>query len=207
MEIASDCTDIPAGWPRPYYRSVLQAHGDLVSDREESGEATPRYVQWISENAIGQIFACSQDRTYTAGERHACSCCGTIMERGLLVDVPALMEAYGKEFSETDIHDGNYGSPLCYRCALFALKHCPEFRRRDEHVGEGMRWLVTRSPADYIDYDETSILVPVEGLESVTTAEMRADVAAGRMYLTTRMVTDEPLLRRPVDYDLDGPIF
>lgn len=203
VRISPQDKNIPAGWPRPHY----------LSD-----DGHPRYAQWSSETASGQIVACSPDRTFTAGAYNLCSSCGQAMERGLVFDrhwvnahpVPSQghheFENISVNLGRMDAHDTHYGSPLCYRCAVFALKHCPFFSLLHDVYGEGLVWLVVTSAEQYHEFDDTSaITIPdPESLERVTTAQVMAEVRAGRLHLMDVGAEDLPMIERPSDFIFDG---
>lgn len=194
-QIERDTFDHEAGWPRPYYL------GD---------DGRPRFVQYVGAVASEQIMQCSEDRTYAAGVRHACSCCGFVMQRGLLLDVwsqrgvevpDRSTGAAADDVQRLDEYSGNFGSPLCYRCAVLALKHCPHYAAVDQTLGGDARWLVTSGAGDYAEFDETSALEVPDGvvLEQTTTADIREQVRLGMLHLTDTLITDLPELRRPAD--------
>lgn len=186
-EISPHCEDIPAGWPRPFYM--------------EDGHR--KYTQWSSAKASDQIFACSEPRTYCAAKNHLCSACGEQMERGLIFDRHWVVKAAGDMPPETVVVDRpqykldlralgqddlHIGSPICFRCSLFALKHCPYFSAMSDAFGEDMVWIVTTSPSQYREVDESGgleVLDP-DAHHRITTGGVLAEVRAKRLYLTGR---------------------
>lgn len=192
--------DIASGWPRPGYL--------------KGGDAKRfRPVQWISNHAQSQIYDCNDNRTFTAGTRFACSCCASVMSAGVLIDGEwaALNRPGGPKLRRdgtvsVDVYDGHYGSPLCVRCALFALTVCPHFVKLDHDHGDALRWVLVTSPADYAEYDESGVLELTEaGAQQarVTTGELRAMSAVGDLRLTGAVLTDEDVQQRPAPYDED----
>lgn len=190
-EIDFSCQDIPAGWPRPYYL--------------DNGQR--KYAQWSSGRASSQIFECSTSRTYHAAVNHLCSSCGEQMEKGLIFDrdwvkktaevledprIPMRGPRPGRGFGwDIDMRkmqedDTHYGSPICFRCSVFALKHCPYFSAMAEKFGGDFTWIVTTSGQDYQELDETSALEVLDSndLERITAREVQAEVQAGRLHLT-----------------------
>ena len=188
-ELPVNSTNIPSGWPRPYY-----IHPSTNK---------PAFVQWISQHAGPmQINECSADKLYTAGVYNLCSCCGHHMIQGVVIDInwcnksfPNLPEDK-KEFARQSRHepvppnlgmyDVAYGSPLCYRCALASTKMCPYFGTLTDLYGDTLQWIVVTDPSQYESDKETgaiSIYQP-QTLERITTAHIRADLAQGRNHLT-----------------------
>lgn len=206
--------DIPAGWPRPYYYPIDNP------DDNGAVRGKPLFASWSSEVAAGQINSCSSNRTWTAGAYNLCSSCGQGMVRGLVFDrnwmtanLPVGWETkppsspHLPSLSCLDEHDTHYGSPICYRCAVFAVKHCPLFSFFDDVWGDALVWLVVTRADQYREFDESSAieLVDAGSLAQVTTGDVRADVAGGRFHLMTVGADDLPLLVRPADYDTDFP--
>lgn len=179
-EIKPQEHNIAPGWPRPYYR---------LNDKIE-------YVQWITGVASGQITSCSEDKTYAAGHHHLCTSCGEKMERGLLFDREwindqrdrpsyAHLGNTGAGDTKLGYYDAHYGGSICYRCAVFALKHCPFFSTFDGAFGDTLQWRVTSSGQDFQEGDDTSVVEIVRNnLPTVTTEEIKKDVREGNLYLT-----------------------
>ena len=215
-EIADDETNIPEGWPRPHYR--LKAN---PSKRQ--------YAQWSSDMASAQIMACNPNRTYMGGEHHLCSSCGAQMSKGLIFDRDALVAkgvqeggvtyAYtvsrfdGEEEVEENFRleklneaDTHYGSPICFRCAIFAAKHCPYLAGLHEPFGDEFPWVVTTSGQDYREFDETSglELLDPESLPRITTGQVRAAVQRGELHLTGLTAKDFGEAKRPMISDEFG---
>lgn len=178
-EISPREGNIAPGWPRPYYR---------LNDKIE-------YVQWITGFASGQITSCSDDKTYAAGHHHLCTSCGEKMERGLLFDKEWINaqrdRPYYSHLKETGagerklgFYDSHYGGSICYRCAVFALKHCPFFSTFDGTFGDTLQWRVTSSGQDFQEGDDTSVVELVNNnLPTVTSGEIKKDVREGNLYL------------------------
>lgn len=199
-EITPDSHDIPPGWPRPFYRN---------------NEGRPLYAQWSSAHAASQIMSCHPGRTYIAGARHLCSSCGAEMERGLIFDRQTLIEHGGTAqirpgteshyrdsriiLAKMNAADTHYGSPICYRCAVFAATACPYFAALHDLLGDDFPWLVTTGPDDYTEFDETAALHVVSPtmLDRTTTGTVRAEVQAGALHLTGRGADDFPEESRP----------
>lgn len=180
LEIAIDCTNIPAGWPRAYYM--------------DNGER--QYTQFSSARAIDQIFACSTDRLYTLGKRFGCSSCGEVMKEGLLLD---LGHTFG---AKPDVYDGHYGSPICFRCMVFAMKHCPKFAALQDKHGDDLQWVRVLSPSDYVTWDETGVIVLTEGgkrRKRITTGQIRARLAK-KDYALTGVSLGDNIETAPKDY-------
>jgi len=177
-EISPDEQDIPPGWPRAFYREPRDAYADV----SPSNPVVNKYTQWTSESAADQITSCSTNRTWTAGERFACSSCAFVMERGLLL-------------ADTDPYSGQVGSPICFRCAVFAFTHCPDFRDNPDRL-----WHVVESPYDYYEVDSSGCLQPTaQGLRRrvIDRDEIFSEVRAGRLWLTETNVGLEPIIARP----------
>lgn len=212
-EIASDEKSIPEGWPRPYYRL--------------SGSSRRKYAQWSSHLASAQITSCNPDRTYAGGEHHLCSSCGAQMSKGLIFDSEPLVikglhdgtavafeEGAGSRDSRTvtirldslDERDTHYGSPICFRCAVFAAKHCPYLAALHEPFGDDFPWLVTSSGRDYREFDETSGLevIDPDSLPGITTGQVRAAVQRGELHLTNLTAKDFAETTRPAVLDEEG---
>lgn len=180
-EISHSEGEIPPGWPRPFYR---------LDDKIE-------YVQWITGTASQQIMSCSTDKTYASGHHHLCTSCGEKMERGLLFDKEWINEQHdrpsyhhlgntgtGPGKTKLDLYDFHYGGSICYRCAVFALKHCPLFSTFNGAFGDTLQWRVTSSGMDFEEGDDTSVVVIVNNdLPTVTTGEIKKDVREGNLYL------------------------
>lgn len=178
-EIQHNEGNVPPGWPRPFYR---------LDDKIE-------YVQWITSTASQQIMACSVDKTYASGHHHLCTSCGEKMERGLLFDREWINEqphrpSYahlgntGTGGNKLGFYDSHYGGSICYRCAVFALKHCPLFSTFDGAFGDTLQWRVTSSGQDFQEGDDTSVVELVNNnLPTVTTEEIKKDVREGNLYL------------------------
>lgn len=178
-EIQHNEGNVPPGWPRPFYR---------LDDKIE-------YVQWITSTASQQIMACSADKTYASGHHHLCTSCGEKMERGLLFDREWINEqphrpSYahlgntGTGGNKLGFYDSHYGGSICYRCAVFALKHCPLFSTFDGAFGDTLQWRVTSSGQDFQEGDDTSVVELVNNnLPTVTTEEIKKDVREGNLYL------------------------
>lgn len=187
-EISEDCNDIPAGWPRPFYR--------------EDGNI--KYAQWSSGRASSQILHCDRDRTGAAAAHFLCSSCGHQMSKGLIFDREWLVENAEKgavlkiydensragatslrveKFDEFDTH---YGSPICYRCALFAVVQCPYFSEMHRVMGGDIKWLVITSPMQYREFDESNGLevIDPDSHERIMTSDIRVDVQGRTLHLT-----------------------
>lgn len=178
-EISPHESNIDPGWPRPYYR---------LNDKIE-------YVQWITGTASGQIMSCSDDKSYAAGHHHLCTSCGEKMERGLLFDKEwinaqrdrpsyAHLGNTGSGGNNLGYYDSHYGGSICYRCAVFALKHCPLFSTFNGAFGDTLQWRVTSSGMDFEEGDDSSVVVLVNNdLPTVTTDEIKKDVREGNLHL------------------------
>jgi hypothetical protein len=203
-EIAPTCSNVPSGWPRPYYRT-------------DDGRLC--FATWSSANADGQIMNCPGGKTFVAAEHHLCSSCGAQMARGLVFDREKLVAMHdpgtvleltgvcdeefapGIAIAELDETDTHYGSPLCFRCAVFARQHCPYLGALHSHVGDSFPWRITTSGHDYREFDWTTgiELLDGESLSTITTGEVTAEVRAGRTYLTGRSADDvRPWIRPTV---------
>lgn len=213
-EIASDERDIPEGWPRPYYRL--------------SGSPQRKYAQWSSDLAAAQITACNSDRTYMGGEHHLCSSCGVQMSKGLIFDSLPLIEKGQKtpitvtyqtgggdewgartvsvNLQDLEAADTHYGSPICFRCAIFAAKHCPYLAALHEPFGDEFTWFVTTSGQDYREFDESSGLevIDPDSLPRITTGEVRAAIQRGELHLTGLSAKDFEGTKRPAIRDESG---
>lgn len=215
-EIAPGEENIPEGWPRPYYRT-------------EGDSKTRKYAQWSSDLAAAQVTSCNPDRTYAGGEHHLCSSCGAQMSKGLIFDSLPLIEkgmqdkttvAYevgvgheqgrhiALELRDLDGADTHYGSPICFRCAVFAAKHCPYLAALHEPFGDDFLWFVTTSGQDYREFDETSGLevIDPEALAHITTGEVRTAVQRGDLHLTGRTAKDFTC-KRPSVLDESGRFY
>lgn len=198
-EIDPDEKDIPAGWPRPFYMQ----------------DGKRNYTQWSSDRAEGQIFECSTSKTYRAAKHHLCSSCGSQMEKGLIFDSTWVM-AQAELLDEEDrvvseglhtrvrLHhlgeeDTHYGSPICYRCSLFALRHCPYFSAMYKTFGDPFTWVVTESCADYREFDDSSglELINEESKPRITAGQVRTEVQAGCLHLTGKEAADFESTRPP----------
>ena len=178
-EISPHESNIDPGWPRPYYR---------LNDKIE-------YVQWITGTASGQIMSCSDDKSYAAGYHHLCTSCGEKMEKGLLFDKEwinaqrdrpsyAHLGSTGSGGNNLGYYDSHYGGSICYRCAVFALKHCPLFSTFNGAFGDTLQWRVTSSGQDFQDGDDTSVVELVNNnLPTVTSGEIKKDVREGNLHL------------------------
>lgn len=201
--------DPPPGWPRPYSRPVVDGEPQ-----------PPQYLQWISGFSGDQITACHEHRTWAAGVYNLCSSCGTLMEKGLVFDrdwvnanVPAAH--YGRPAGEGGPggHLGrlmrkhtHFGSPLCLRCAVFALKHCPMFAVFQEVFGDELVWLLVEDVTQYHEFDDTSGIEVTDpnAHPRATTAWVRREVRAGRLHLVDGVTVDRlPPVVRPPDF-VDG---
>lgn len=187
---ASDAAIVP-GWPRPYY---------LKHDK------LPRPVQWITATAGEQIAHCSADRTYTAGARFACSCCAALLTFGVILDAQWVAEhaaepRYRKDSTLiVEVYDTNYGSPLCVRCAEFALRVCPFFSGLDHRHSDALTWTLVTSASDYREFDETSALeLTTQGQmrDKVTSGWLRQQVTSGNLGLTGQVLSETDVERRP----------
>lgn len=188
-EIAPECTDIPAGWPRPYYR-------------DEKGK--PRYAQWSGGRAKDQINNCSNDKTWVAAKNHLCSSCGAQMAQGLILDaawLKSFMATHPDQFDRaarngTHVH---IGSPICFRCAVFARLHCPYFAGLHDRTGDQFRWIVTSSSQHYREANEEGIVEVVNpnSRPRITTAEVRNALHHGETNLTGLTAADMPDTARP----------
>lgn len=178
-EIQHNDSNIPPGWPRPFYR----LNGNI------------EYVQWITGTASAQIMSCAVDKTYAAGHHHLCTCCGEKMERGLIFDKEWInaqpnrpsydhLNNTGSGGNNLGFYDSHYGGSICYRCAVFALKHCPLFSTFDEAFGDSLQWRVTSSGQDYQEGDDTGVVELVnKNLPTITSGEIKRDVREGNLYL------------------------
>lgn len=178
-EISPRENNIAPGWPRPYYR----LNGKI------------EYVQWITGIASSQIMSCSDDKSYAAGHHHLCTSCGEKMERGLLFDREWInaqrdrpsyehLGSTGEKGNNLGFYDAHYGGSICYRCAVFALKHCPFFSTFDGTFGDTLQWRVTSSGQDFQEGDDTSVVELVNNnLPTVTSGEIKKDVREGNLYL------------------------
>lgn len=196
-EISPHGSNIDPGWPRPYYR---------LNDKIE-------YVQWITGTASGQITSCSDDKTYAAGHHHLCTSCGEKMERGLLFDKEwinaqrdrpsyAHLGNTGSGGNKLGFYDSHYGGSICYRCAVFALKHCPLFSTFNGAFGDTLQWRVTSSGQDFQEGDDTSVVELVNNnLPTVTSGEIKKDVREGNLHLMkVDNLGDLQNTRRPVEF-------
>lgn len=198
-EISPDEKDVPAGWPRPFYRK---------DDKIE-------YVQWITEGADEQIQSCASDKTFAAGTHHLCTSCGEKMARGLIFDrnwinndsrLPKRWKSPSIFGSKLGSYDTHYGGSICYRCALFAIKHCPMFSELSEKFGDDLVWVVTTAPDDTREMDETSGLEIVNSnLQRTTTADVRKCVLDGELFLVkTEDLQVLQSTKRPEQYYIRG---
>lgn len=212
-EIAPDEANIPEGWPRPYYRTP-------------GSQERRKYAQWSSDLAAAQITSCNPDRTYGGGEHHLCSSCGAQMSEGLIFDSLPLIEKGQREkttvvfkvgtwegkdrridlaLEDLEAADTHYGSPICFRCAIFAAKHCPYLSALHEPTGDDFLWFITTSGADYREFDESSGLevIDPDALARITTGEVRAAVQKGDLHLTGKTAKDF-ICKRPSVLDESG---
>lgn len=178
-EIRPEDGDISPGWPRPYYR---------LNDKIE-------YVQWITGSASQQIMSCSTDKTYAAGIHHLCTSCGEKMEKGLLFDKEWInshpdrpnydhLGNTGSGDRHLGTYDSHYGGSICFRCAVFALKHCPFFSTFDDAFGDTLQWCITTSSDDTYEGDDTSVIeLSRDDLPTITTGEVKKSVQEGNLYL------------------------
>lgn len=175
-EISPEEKDIAPGWPRPFYRK---------DDKVE-------YVQWITDRASMQITSCELDKTYAAGTNHLCTSCGEKMEKGLIFDREWInntdkVRRDKRKFDDHQhinlgVYDSHYGGSICFRCAVFALKHCPMFSEFDERFGDDMQWHVTTDPDDTREGDDTSVLEVTKKLPKITTGQIREHVQKGELF-------------------------
>lgn len=211
--------NIPAGWPRPHYLGV-----NYTDEDDTPAPKRVLYAQWIAYSMEAQITSCDTDKTAMAGTYHLCSNCGTQMERGLLLnwewvnaqrptDYVAPLDSDGNvalSHGQLDRFDSGYGSSFCYRCAVFALKHCPYFSGLNATFGGDLRWYVTFQASDLEEFDDTSAVRPThpDTCLQVTTADVRNDLAAGHLHLGTRSADDLPVVKRVERFnDLGHAVF
>lgn len=198
-EIDPDETNIPAGWPRPFYVGA---------------DGKPKPVQYITAHAASQIMHCNSDRTYTAGLRFACSSCAELLTMGYLVDLGWQDQRRGTQNVHPNrMYDGHYGSPLCARCAVFALATCPYFSSLDTEFGDDLTWVQVTGADDYCEPDETSVLALTQQAADrprMTTSQLRAAVASKDYGHAGAVLTPDDLLIRPPDayisYDPEPPL-
>lgn len=155
--------DPTPGWPRPRYKDP------------ESGRYL--FAQYIAKDMQAQIQVCDLDKTYTAGAMNLCSCCGTQMLKGLVIDAQWINDnterlesqfegedfadigraEYTRDFVNSQAldqrSDTSYGSPFCFRCCLLALKHCPFFQGIQDRAGDEARWFVITRADQFEEFD------------------------------------------------------
>lgn len=212
--ISADETDIPAGWPRPHYY-----------DDNDKKTGAIKYATWSTASAASQINHCHTDRLYRAACSHLCSSCGDQMVKGLVFHFPDF-NSVSAEFGDgsawreymnqiipvddrylfpqkMDSNDSSYGSPICFRCFVFASRHCPWIKGIYDLIGTGFVMRETTDPGQYKEVDETgaiSLLNP-DSHPKWTLEEVRNEVQNGRLHLTGMTAEDFEWIVRPRCYD------
>lgn len=160
----------PGGWPLSYYY-------------DEDGKR--RYTTWLAGSAQEQIRHCDNDRSLLTGMFHLCTSCGSGMKRGVIVDTEKLLSYSDVRYNgmRMNEYDSSYSGAMCYRCAAFAIKHCPWIASIHEQLGDDFPWLVTESAQDFEEVEESGVLVPVGDNPSIRSSEICSDVASGNLYL------------------------
>lgn len=102
------------------------------------------------------------------------------------------------------VGETHYGSPLCFRCSVFALKHCPYFSLFRQAFGDDLQWFVITRADQYCEFDYSTALEVLEPdiRERITSGEVRAAVQRGELHLMAVGADDLPLLQRPTNATL-----